>query len=555
MGRVDRQPAPIAYGFGDRIARSIQGLGDPVLLLGFLAMALLIALFVLYPVLRVVTYPSPKDFLALLDHPRWVRAIVNSLMMAGLSTVTACFLGFVFALALTRPDIPGRSLFRTVSILPLFSPPFTVAFSYLLLFGRLGLITHTLLNLRVDILGWRGLWLSETISFFPIATVAISRVLENIPENMEFVARNLGANEVSVFRTVTMPLARPGVAAAMLLVALYVLADFGNPLIIGGDFPILATEAWYQIEGWADLRTAAMLASLLLAPALVLFLVERHWVGRRQYTTIVGRGVRGERSTTPRGLKVFLLVACSVVSLFVVLIYAGIVIGSLTKVWGVDWHLTLRHWTEALKRWPHVENSLVVSGGAAVLAAALGLLTAYFTRAKSPGGSTVLDFGAMLPAAIPGVFLGIGYLLAFNGPPFALSGTIWILVLALCFWNLPFAYKTAASGFRQIDRTLEEAAANLGAPWFRVFIDVYFPLLRRTAGAAFITTFVNSVTNLSITMFLVTAHYLVATVSVLALVSDNRLGVGAALTTLLLAVTFGVLALGFRWIGPNMLVD
>ncbi|TMI75633.1 MAG: iron ABC transporter permease [Bacillati bacterium ANGP1] len=530
-------------------------MGDPVLLLGLLGTALLIALFVLYPVIRVLTYPSPVDFLALLDHPRWLRAIVNSLLMTVLSTITACILGFVFALALTRPDVPGKRFFRTISILPLFSPPFTVAFSYLLLFGRLGLITHTVLNLRVDILGWRGLWLSQTISFFPIATLAISRVLENIPPSIEFVAKNLGADDVSVFRTVTAPLARPGVAAAMLLVALYVLADFGNPLIIGGDFPILATEAWYQIEGWADQRAAAMLASLLLVPAAILFLLERRWVGRRLYTTVLGRGVRGERGPTPRGLKVFLVAFCSLVAIFVTLIYAGIVIGGLTRVWGADWHLTLRHWAEAIKRWPHVQNSLVVSGGAGVLAAILGFVIAYIARERTIVGSTLLDAGAMMPAAIPGVFLGIGYLLAFNGPPLPLAGTIWILILALSFWNLPFAYKTAAAGFRQIDRSLEEAAGNLGATSLRVLIDVYVPLLRRTAGVAFIATFVNSVTNLSITMFLVTAHYLVATVSVLALVSDNRLGVGAALTTLLLALTFGALTLGFRWIGPDILME
>jgi len=190
-----------------------------------------------------------------------------------------------------------------------------------------------------------------------------------------------------------------------------------------------------------------------------------------------------------------------------------------------------------------------------VLAAILGFVIAYIARERSILGSTLLDAGAMMPAAIPGVFLGIGYLLAFNGPPLPLAGTIWILILALSFWNLPFAYKTAAAGFRQIDRSLEEAAGNLGATSLRVLIDVYVPLLRRTAGVAFIATFVNSVTNLSITMFLVTAHYLVATVSVLALVSDNRLGVGAALTTLLLALTFGALTLGFRWIGPDILME
>src|SRR5213594_144940 len=196
-----------------RIVRSVIRLGDQVMFMGAWGRALLIALFVLYPVFRVLAYPSATDFLAVLDHPRWLRAIVNTLVMTTLSTVTACLLGFVFALALTRPDLPGKGLFRTISILPLFSPPFAVAFSYLLLFGRLGLITHTVFHLRVDILGWRGLWLSQTISFFPIATLAISRVLENIPPSIEFVARNLGADEVSVFRTVTAPLARPGDAA------------------------------------------------------------------------------------------------------------------------------------------------------------------------------------------------------------------------------------------------------------------------------------------------------------------------------------------------------
>src|SRR5256712_1741536 len=338
-----------------------------------LGTAMLIALFVLYPVIRVLTYPSPVDFLALRYPPRWLRPIVTSLLMTVLPTIPACILGFVLPLAFTRRAVRGRSFFRPISILPLFSPPFTVAFSYLLLFGRLGLITHTVLNLRVDILGWRGLWLSQTISFFPIATLAISRVLENIPPSIEFVAKNLGADDVSVFRTVTAPLARPGVAAAMLLVALYVLADFGNPLIIGGDFPILATEAWYQIEGWADLRAAAMLASLLLVPALVLFLMERRWVSRRQYTTIVGRGVRGERRATPRALKVFLVAFCSLVAIFVTLIYAGIVIGGLTRVWGADWHLTLRHWAEAIKRWPHVQNSLGASGGGAGVVAAVAV--------------------------------------------------------------------------------------------------------------------------------------------------------------------------------------
>lgn len=529
--------------------------GDPTSLVGLIGAAAALALFVVYPAVLVVSYPAPTDYLAILDHPRWTRAIVNTLMMVALSTLSATVIGFIFALALTRPDMPGRGLFWVVSILPLFSPPFAVAFSYLLLFGRFGLITDGLLDWQPDILGWHGLWLSQTIAFFPLATLACARILENIPANMEFVARNLGAGEASVFRTVTLPLARPGLAGAMLIVALVVLTDFGNPLIIGGDLPILATEAWYRIEGFADLQAAAMLASLLLLPALILFLLQRSWTGTIEYITISGKGIRGERGPTPKLLKGFLLVTCALVSALVCLIYGGILLGSLTSVWGVDWSLTYRHWDEALTFWPYVGTSLVVSGAAGALATILGLVAAFLTRGKASAGFAALDFTATLPAAMPGVFFGIGFLLAFNAPPLELGGTIWIMVLALGFWHLPFAYRISAAGLRQIDPVLEEAAANLGASSARIFVDVYFPILGRVAGAAFSATFIGAVTNLSITMFLVTAGNLVATVKILALVADNRLGAAAALSALLLVLTFGVVAVGLRWLGSRALQE
>src|SRR5947199_10465680 len=226
----------------------------------------------------------------------------------------------------------------------------------------------------------------------------------------------------------------------------------------------------------------------------------------------------------------------------------------MSGVWAGEWITSIGEWAEAVKRGRHVQSSLVVGGGAVVMAACIGFVTAYVARGRAVAGGAILGAGAVMPAAIPGVFLGIGYLLAFNGPPIPLAGTIWILILALSFWNLPFAYKTTAAGFRQIDRALEEAASNLGATWLRVLTDVYLPLLKRTAWVAFIATFVNSVTSLSIRMCLLSPRDVVATSSSLSLVSDNRLGAGAALTTLLLALTFAALALSFRWMGPDVLV-
>jgi len=147
-------------------------------------------------------------------------------------------------------------------ILPCFSPPFMVAFSYMMMFGRNGLLTYGLLGVRPNIFGWHGLWLSQTISFFPVAAMVIEGVLRSISPNVENAGRNLGATGFRLFRTVTLPLARPGIAGAALLVSIQVLADFGNPIMIGGNFSVLATEAGLRVEGWGDVRGAAVLSSL-----------------------------------------------------------------------------------------------------------------------------------------------------------------------------------------------------------------------------------------------------------------------------------------------------
>ncbi|RKX73015.1 MAG: iron ABC transporter permease, partial [Spirochaetes bacterium] len=209
-----------------------------------------LAVFVLYPILRVFTFPSLKDFLNVPFNPRYIRAIRNSLIMMFLSTTTATLFGFLFAYTFTRTDVPLKKVFKFISLLPLFSPPFMVAFSYLMMFGKNGLITAHLLGLRVNIFGWHGLWLSETIAFFPVAALVMEGVLQSISPSLEYAGRNLGATGFTLFRTVTFPLARPGVAGAALLVSILILADFGNPIMIAGDFSVLATEAWLRVEGW-----------------------------------------------------------------------------------------------------------------------------------------------------------------------------------------------------------------------------------------------------------------------------------------------------------------
>lgn len=516
-------------------------LADPGLALAFVGGAAALGLFVLYPTVRVLLYPTVHDYLTIPQSVRWIQAARNSLVSTVLSTSTAVLVGLAFAFAITRPDVPGRRFFRTVALLPLFAPPFMVAFSYILLFGRQGLVTRHLLGLDVNIFGLHGLWLAQTVAFFPLAMLVIAGVLESVSPSLEHAARNLGADEWQVARTVTLALARPGIAGAALVVAISVLADFGNAVVIAGGWPLLATEAWFRLEGMADLRGASLVVAMLVVPTTGLFLLERYWVGRRRYTTITGRGGRLERPPTYPPLKWAAFSVCALTSVLVVLIYLGVVAGAFTAVWGRDWSITLDHWRLASDRVTSLWASLRVAAGAGLVTAVAGILLAFLTSRPVPL-RRALDFLAVLPGALPGVFVGVGFVLAFNQPPLELVGTPWVLVLALAFWHLPLGYQAAVAQLQQIDRSIEEAASNLGARGLHLLRDVYLPLLARAFVEGFTVSFVRAVTNVSIAVFLVSPGNVVATFAILNMIGNGIWGGAAALTTMLLLVTFAALA-------------
>lgn len=509
--------------------------GDPGLLLTLLAAAAILGLFVLYPAFRVLIYPSFQDYLDIPKSLRWMQAARNSLVMMVISTLTASGVGLLFAFAVTRLDMPGRRFFRTIATLPLFAPPFMVAFAYILMFGRQGLITRSVLGLDVNIFGWHGLWLVQTIAFFPLAMIIIVGVLEAINPTLEHAARNLGASEWAVLREVSLALARPGITGAMLVVAISVLADFGNAVVIAGGFPLLATEAWFRMEGIGDLKGAALVVAMLLLPTILLFLLERYWVSRRIYTSVSGRGSRLERPPTPGPLKWAVVGGCSLISVLIILVYVGVVAGGITSVWGRDWSLTLDHWRLAGDKINTLWTSVKIGALAGITTGIAAVVLAFLTSRALPL-RRVLDFLAVLPGALPGVFVGVGFVLAFN--PTVLGGTLWLLVLALAFWHLPMGYQAAAAGLKQIERAIEEAAVNLGASGLRVLWDIYVPLLLRAVVEAFAVSFIRAVTNVSIVIFLIAPGSIVATFAILGMIQSNAWGAAAALTTMLLVLTF-----------------
>lgn len=515
---------------------------DPWLLLTFVGTAMVLGMFVLYPALRVLTYPTLQDYLGIPGSLRWLQAARNSLVMMVISTASATLLGLVFAFAVTRPDMPGRRIFRTVAMLPLFAPPFMVAFAYILMFGRQGLITRGLLGLDVNIFGWHGLWLVQTIAFFPLAMLIIAGVLEAMNPNLEHAARNLGATEWAVVRTVSLALARPGIAGAMLVVAISVLADFGNAVLIAGGFPLLATESWFRMEGMGDLTGAALVVAMLVVPTALLFILERYVVARRAYVTVTGRGSRMPPAPTPRLLRWIVVLVCAASTVMIGLVYFGVIAGAFTTIWGRDWSLTLEHWTLAVERIPSLWTSVKIGVLAGAITAVVGVLVAFLASRHLPLRH-VLDFLAVLPGALPGVFIGVGFVLAFNPTP--LGGTLWVLAIALAFWHLPMGYQAAAARLKQIERSIEEAAVNLGATGLRVLWDVYLPLLLRGLVEAFAVSFIRAVTNVSIVVFLITPGQLVATFVILGMIQSNTWGAAAALTSMLLVLTF--MSIGVTW--------
>jgi iron(III) transport system permease protein len=264
---------------------------EPSLGLVTLAMLALMAVFIVLPQVQVVLVPGIQGYLDFFrEGPNWLNATRNSITVMLLSTTTAVLLGFVYAYAMVYSHMPWKPFFRILAVLPMLSPPFVVAASYILLFGPRGIITYNIFGQSPNILGLFGLWGVQTIAFFPYAYQLIADVLARSDPRLEQAARNLGASPWSVFRTITVPLARPGLVSAVLLVAIYVVEDFGNPALIAGQYTVLPTLAYGLISGFGDFAGAAVVSCILLSMALVLYLVRlRLEGGKGSFVTVTGR--------------------------------------------------------------------------------------------------------------------------------------------------------------------------------------------------------------------------------------------------------------------------
>ena len=533
-------------------ARPLARLARAELTVGATAGVVLVLLltFVVWPVLRVLSLSLVTSagvglahYAAFFSTWRLFRILLNSLLVSAVSTVLTVAVALILAYAVTRTTVPGKRFLSLTSLLPLISPPFLVSLAFILLLGRNGVITRAL-GLDWSIYGFHGIVIAQIFTFLPQAYILLANVLGNIDSSLEEAAENLGAGMLTTLRRVTLALARPGLASACLIVFILCMTDFGNPILVGGRYNVLATEIYAQVVGMNDFPAAAVMSVVLLVPCLIAYLANTYVVGRRSYVT-VSAGARTTLRPTPPAMRWALFALSGGIALAIAAIYALIPLGSIVRLWGSDWSLSLTHYSfrsTVEGAWP-IWNSVKLAVISGVVGTILALVTAYVVeRRRAPAARTIAAL-SLLPAALPGTVIGVGYILAFNVPPLLLTGTVWILVASVIFWKFPVAVLAAINTLKQVDPAIEEAAVSLGAGAVRTFTRVVLPLLTGTAFSIFIYFFVNGMVTVSAVIFLIYPGFNLGSVAILAQVENGYPGVACALGTIILAIVIGAVLL------------
>ena len=538
----------------------------------------IVTIFVFYPIINMLmsafitednSYSIAVFFEKFTDRRLWGLACLhgggrcgaawNSLLLAVLVGILTTALGLAFALAVTRTNMRFKQGLRALTVLPIITPPFVIGLAIILLFGLSGNVTVFIadqfgMQPTRWVYGLPGILIAQTLAFTPIAFLVLIGVVEGVSPSMEEAAQTLRANRWHTFRTVSWPLMRPGIANAFLLGFIESMADFGNPLVLGGNFDVLSTEIFFAIVGAQyDQGRAAVLAIVLLGFTLAAFWAQRFWLGKKSYTTMTGKGDSGVHPHLPRAMAIPVFTIAALWTLFTVVIYGMIIYGSFVQLWGIDNSLTFKHYGTAFamrfdedgirwtgSAWNSFWTTIRIAAIAAPLTAIVGLITAYLLTRQNFAGKGAFEFGTMLSFAIPGTVIGVSYILAFNVPPVEITGTGIILVVSFIFRNMPVGVRAGIASMSQLDKSLDESSLTLGANSWQTFINVILPLLRPAILAALVYSFVRAMTAISAVIFLVSAEYDMATSYIIGRVENNDYGLAIAYSTALILVMLAV---------------
>ena len=534
-------------------------MGDPIMVTTIVVLIAFLTLFILYPlaILLVDSFitesgPSLAVFSRVLAMPSFTKAITNTLAVGFLVSIVSALVGLLFAYVEVYVQLKTKfmgGLFQVVSMLPVVSPPFVLSLSIIMLFGKSGLITRYLLGIYDNsVYGFWGIFVVQTLTFFPVCYMMLKGLLKNIDPSLEEAARDMGASRWKVFTSVTLPLILPGLGNAFLVTFIESIADFANPMIIGGSYDTLATTIYLQITGAYDKQGAAAMAVVLLCITLLMFVVQKYVLEAKSTATLSGKASRQRMLITDASVRLPLATFCSVLAVFVVVMYLCVPFGALFKTWGYDFSLTTKWFEQVFTKYHGFQafrDSFLLSLIAAPITAILSMIISYLVVKRDFKSKGFIEAVSMLAMAVPGTVLGVGYIRGFSGGLFhtgilqGLYGSAAVLIIVFSVRSLPTGTRSGISALRQIDKSIEESAYDMGADSFTVFRTVTLPLIKDSFFSGLVTAFVRSITAISAIILLVTPQFLLITVQINEFAEKGNYGIACAFATILIAITYG----------------
>ena len=538
-------------------------MADPIMVTTIVVLIAFLTVFILYPlaILLVDSFVgdgslSLDTFRRIFAMPRFTTAITNTLKVGFLVGILSALIGLLFAYVEVYVRM-GRfvgGLFKVVSTLPVVSPPFVLSLSMIMLFGKAGIITRFLLGIYDNsVYGFWGIVVVQTLTFFPVCYMMLKGLLKNIDPSLEEAARDMGASRWRVFTSVTLPLLLPGLGNAFLVTFIESIADFANPMIIGGSYDTLATTIYLQITGSYDKPGAAAMAVVLLCITLLMFVVQKYYLEAKTAATLTGKASRARMLIEDKSVKIPLTILCALAAGFVILMYLCVPIGACFPTWGFKFFPLTGKWFGLVFTRYHglqaFRDSFVLSLISAPITALLSMIISYLVVKRRFKAKGFIEAVSMLAMAVPGTVLGVGYIRGFASGVFntgflqGLYGTGLILIIVFVVRSLPTGTRSGISALRQIDKSIEESAYDMGADSLKVFMTVTLPLIKDSFLSGLVTAFVRSITAISAIILLVTPQFLLITVQINEFAEKGSYSLACAFATILIVITYGAVLL------------
>lgn len=538
-------------------------MADPIMVTTIVVLITFLTLFILYPLAILLVDSFVGDgkfgfsvFGRIFKIPTFKTAITNTLKIGFTVGLISAAVGLLFAYVEVYVKV-GKfvgGLFKVVSMLPVVSPPFVLSLSMIMLFGKSGLITRFLLKIYDNsVYGFWGIVIVQALTFFPVCYMMFKGLLKNIDPSLEEAARDMGASRMKVFTSVTLPLLLPGIGNAFLVTFIESIADFANPMIIGGSYDTLATTIYLQITGAYDKPGAAAMAVVLLSITLLMFIVQKYYLEAKSTATLTGKASRARMLIEDKSVTVPLTVFCSIGALFVIMMYICVPIGACFPTWGYKFvPLTGKWFKQIFTKYNGLKafkDSFILSLIASPITALLSMIISYLVVKRKFKAKGFIETVSMLAMAVPGTVLGVGYIRGYAGGIFhtgilqGLYGTGAILVIVLIIRSLPTGTRSGIAALRQIDKSIEESAYDMGADSFKVFTSVTLPLIKDSFLSGLVTAFVRSITAISAIILLVTPKFLLITVQINEFAEKGSFSLACAFATILIIITYGAVLL------------